>query len=113
MSPADTPESRPIAAQLATLAAIVENSDDAIISKDLDGLVTTWNRGAARIFGYTAEEIVGRPVALLVPPERRDEEPEILERLSRGERIDHFETVRLRKDGKRIDVSVTISPIRD
>jgi PAS domain S-box-containing protein len=95
------------------LAAIVDSSDDAIVSKDLNGIVQTWNRGAERIFGYTAAEIVGRPITLLVPPERPDEEPSILARIRRGERVDHYETVRVRRDGQRIDVSVTISPILD
>ncbi len=97
----------------ARLAAIVATSDDAIVSKDLTGIVQSWNTSAERIFGYTAAEMIGRPIATIVPPERGDEEPRILERLARGERVDHFETVRVRKDGKRIDVSVTISPIRD
>src|SRR5690349_5549921 len=95
------------------LARVVESSDDAIVSKDLNGIVTSWNRAAERIFGYTAAEMIGKPIALLVPPERPDEEPAILARLRRGERIDHYETVRVRKDGTRLDVSVTISPIRD
>src|SRR2546430_5840691 len=95
------------------LAAIVASSDDAIISKNLDGIVESWNDASERIFGYTAEEMIGKPIALLVPPERPDEEPGILARLRRGERVDHFQTVRIRKDGKRIDVSVTISPIKD
>jgi PAS domain-containing protein len=76
------------------LAAIVESSDDAIISKDLNGIIQTWNRGAERVFGYTAEEAVGKPVTILIPPERIDEEPGILARIRRGERIDHYETVR-------------------
>ncbi|HZR72747.1 MAG TPA: PAS domain S-box protein [Bradyrhizobium sp.] len=95
------------------LATIVETSDDAIISKNLDGVIQTWNRGAERIFGYTAEEIVGKPVTTLMPPERYDEEPGILARLRRGERIDHYHTVRQRKDGSLIDISLTVSPIRD
>jgi PAS domain S-box-containing protein len=95
------------------LAAIVETSDDAIISKNLDGIIQTWNRGAANIFGYTADEVVGKPVTVLMPPERRDEEPGILARLRRGERIDHYETVRRRKDGSLIDISLTVSPIQD
>ena len=95
------------------LAAIVESSYDAIISKTLDGIVLTWNKAAERIFGYTASEMIGKPIAVLVPPDRPDEEPQILARLSRGERIEQLETVRLRKDGTRIDVSVTSSPIRD
>jgi len=95
------------------LAAIVESSDDAIASKDLNGIVTSWNEAAERIFGYTAEEMIGRPIARLIPPERPDEELAILERLRRGERVDHYETVRVRKDGTRLNISVTISPIRD
>jgi PAS domain S-box-containing protein len=95
------------------LASIVESSDDAIISKDLNGVVVTWNKGAERIFGYTVDEMVGKPIALLIPPERVNEEPEILDRLRHGERIDHYETVRVRKDGRRIDISLTVSPIRD
>ncbi|MFB3818964.1 MAG: PAS domain S-box protein [Candidatus Methylomirabilales bacterium] len=95
------------------LAAIVDSSDDAIISKNLDGIIQTWNRGAERIFGYTAAEAIGRPIAMLIPPERPDEEPGILARIRRGERVDHYETVRIRKDGRRIDISVTISPIRE
>ena len=95
------------------LAAIVESSDDAIISKDLDGVITTWNRGAEELFGYTAAEAVGRPVTMLMPPERVDEEPDILARIRRGERIDHSETVRLRKDGSQLDISLTVSPMKD
>ncbi|MGN6368840.1 MAG: PAS domain S-box protein [Phycisphaerae bacterium] len=97
----------------ARLAAIVATSDDAIVSKDLNGIVQSWNAAAERIFGYTAAEMIGQPILKIIPPERLDEEPRILERLGRGERVDHFETVRLRKDGRRIDISVTISPIRD
>src|SRR5262249_55096027 len=92
----------------AYLAAIIDSSDDAIVSKDLNGIITSWNRGAEAIFGYTGEEVIGRPIALLFPPERLHEEDSILERLRRGERVDHFETVRRRKDGRSIDVSVTI-----
>jgi PAS domain S-box-containing protein len=95
------------------LAAIVESSDDAIIGKDLQGIITDWNAGARRIFGYTAEEMIGRSVTLLIPPERLDEEALILSKLRCGERLEHFETVRIRKDGKRIDVSLTTSPIKD
>jgi PAS domain S-box-containing protein len=97
----------------ARLAAIIEFSDDAIVSKDLNGIVTSWNRGAELIFGWSAAEIIGRPITMIIPPERKDEEPEILRRLRAGERVDHFETERVTKDGRRIDVSVTISPIRD
>ncbi|HKV14368.1 MAG TPA: PAS domain S-box protein [Reyranella sp.] len=95
----------------AHLAAIVESSDDAIVGKDLEGIIRTWNQGAERLFGYTAEEVVGRPVTMLMPPDRQHEEPGILARIRRGERIEHDETVRQRKDGTLIDVSLTISPI--
>ena len=95
------------------LAAVVNSSDDAIISKDLNGIINAWNRGAEKIFGYSASEILGKPMLMLFPPELVNEEAEILGRARRGESIEHFETVRVRKDGTRIDVSVTISPIRD
>jgi PAS domain S-box-containing protein len=95
------------------LAAVVESSDDAIISKTLDGIITTWNPGAERIFGYTAEEAIGKSITLLIPPELQHEEPSILARLRVGERIDHYETSRVRKDGKIIQVSLTSSPVRD
>lgn len=95
------------------LASIVESSDDAIISKDLNGVITTWNKGAERVFGYVAEEIIGKSVTLLIPEELLDEEPTILLRIRRGERIDHYETVRQRKDGTKIDISLTVSPIRN
>jgi PAS domain S-box-containing protein len=94
-------------------AAIVETSDDAIISKDLNGIIATWNKGAERLFGYTAAEAIGRPVLMLIPVDRQDEEPNILGRLVRGERIDHYETVRRRKDGSLIQISLTVSPIKD
>ena len=93
--------------------AIIESSDDAIISKTLDGIVTSWNRGAQSVFGYTEAEMLGQPMLLLFPAERLDEERFILEKLVAGEKVDHFETVRIRQDGSRVDVSVTISPIRD
>jgi two-component system CheB/CheR fusion protein len=93
--------------------AIVECCDDAVLSKDLDGIIKTWNRGAERLFGYTAEETIGRPVTMLIPADRLDEEPGILARLRRGERIDHYETVRQRKDGGLIDISLTVSPVKD
>ena len=95
------------------LAAIVESSDDAIIGKTLESVITTWNHGAERIFGYTAAEVIGKPVTLLIPPNQIDEEPAILQKLRRGERIDHYETVRVRKDGTLLDVSLTVSPIKD
>src|SRR5207249_7980021 len=95
------------------LADIVQSSDDAIISKALNGAITSWNPGAEKLFGYSAGEAVGKPILMLIPPDRHREEPEIMARIERGENVDHFETVRLRKDGERIDVSETISPIRD
>jgi PAS domain S-box-containing protein len=95
------------------LAAVVDSSDDAIISKDLSGIINAWNRGAEKIFGYPAAEAVGKPMTMLMPPDRVNEEPAILTRIQRGESVEHFETVRVRKDGTKIDVSVTISPIRD
>ena len=97
----------------AELVAIVESCDDAIVSKDLDGIIRSWNRGAERLFGYTADEAIGRSVTMLIPPERADEEPEILARLRRGERVDHFESIRVAKDGRLVNVSLTISPVRD
>lgn len=105
---------RPSASQYQRLlAAIVDSSDDAIVSKDLNGIITSWNRSAERLFGYTSEEAVGRSITLIIPPERLDEEAHILEKLRRGERVDHFETVRMRKDGSKLDVSLTISPVKD
>ena len=98
---------------VARLAAIVESSDDSIISKDLNGIITTWNSGAERIFGYKADEVIGKPVTILIPPGRRDEEPDILGRIRRGEKVDHYETVRQRKDGSFVDISLTVSPVRD
>jgi PAS domain S-box-containing protein len=95
------------------LVAIVESSHDAIVSKDLNGIIQTWNAGAEHIFGYAAEEVVGKSITIIIPPDRLDEEPQILARLRAGERVDHFETVRRRKDGGLIDVSLTISPVRD
>jgi PAS domain S-box-containing protein len=94
------------------LVSIVESSDDAIISKDLDGVIQTWNAAAEHLFGYTAEEAVGQPVTMLIPAERQDEEPGILARIRRGERIHHYETVRRRKDGSLVDISLTVSPVR-
>ena len=94
-------------------AALVESSDDAIIGKTLEGYVTSWNRGAEAIFGYSCADIVGKHISILIPKDRQSEEPSILEKIRRGESVDHYETVRIRKDGKMIDVSVTISPIRD
>ena len=95
------------------LAAVVDSSDDAIIGKDLNGIITAWNRGAEKIFGFSAAEVMGKPMLMIFPPDRVNEESDILARIARGESVEHFETVRVRKDGAKIDVSVTISPIRD
>jgi PAS domain S-box-containing protein len=95
------------------LAAIVESSDDAIISKDLNGIVRSWNRSAERLFGYTAEEVIGKSITIVIPPDRLGEEPQILGRLQRGERVDHFETIRRHKDGTLLDISLTISPVKN
>jgi two-component system, chemotaxis family, CheB/CheR fusion protein len=94
-------------------AAIIESSDDAILSKNLDGIIASWNPGAERLFGYKAEEIVGKSVTLLIPAERHNEEPEIIARVRRGEKVDHYETVRLRKDGSLVDISLSVSPVKD
>lgn len=98
---------------LAELAAIVASSDDAIISKTLDGIIRSWNTGAQRLFGYTAQEAIGQPITLVIPRDRQSEEQVIIERLRRGERIEHFETVRMTKDGRLINISLTVSPLRD
>jgi PAS domain S-box-containing protein len=93
------------------LASIVQSSDDAIVSKDLNGIITTWNRGAEMLFGYTADEVIGQPITILIPEEYRDEESTILERIRRGERIDHYETVRRRRDGTSVEISLSVSPV--
>jgi PAS domain S-box-containing protein len=95
------------------LASIVEFSDDAIVSKDLDGIILSWNRGAERLFGYSSSEVVGKPITILIPSDSQTEEGRILGRIRRGERVDHYETVRRRKDGSLVDISLTVSPIRD
>ena len=95
------------------LAAIVESSDDAIVGKNLDGIITSWNAGAECIFGYAAEEIIGKPIMILIPADYQKEEEAIIERLRRGQRVESFETVRRRKDGSLIDVSLTISPVKN
>jgi two-component system CheB/CheR fusion protein len=95
------------------LAAIVESSEDAIVSKDLNGIIMSWNQGAERIFGYRADEVFRKPVTILIPPDRPNEEPEMLRRIRQGQRVEHYETVRRRKDGTLIDVSLTVSPVKD
>ena len=103
--------SRPSVDPAAWLAAIVASSDDAIISKDLDGVIQTWNRGAERIFGYTASEAIGRSIAIIIPPDRLHEEKTVLARVRAGQTVEHFETVRRRKDGRAVQISLTVSPI--
>jgi PAS domain S-box-containing protein len=95
------------------LVSIVESSQDAIVAKDLNGIITNWNHGAEQLFGYTAEEVIGKPVTTLIPDDHLDEEPDILKRIRRGERVDHYETVRQRKDGSLVEISLMVSPIRD
>jgi PAS domain S-box-containing protein len=95
------------------LALIVESSDDAIISKDLNSIITSWNKGAERLFGYMADEVIGKPITILIPPERQDEEPAILAQIRRGQRVEPYETVRVRKHGSLIDISLTVSPVRN
>ncbi|MBX3381783.1 MAG: PAS domain S-box protein [Phycisphaeraceae bacterium] len=109
----DATERKAFALAQARLAAIVESSDDAIVSKDLNGVITSWNRGAERLFGYAETEAVGRHISMLIPSDRIDEEPAILGRIRRGEAVNHFETIRRRKDGTLVDVSVTVSPLVD
>jgi PAS domain S-box-containing protein len=95
------------------LWSVIENCDDAIITKNLDGILAGWNKAAERMFGYAAEEVIGMPVTILIPLDRHDEEPEILARIRSGERVLHYETVRRRKDGTLFDVSLTVSPIKN
>jgi PAS domain S-box-containing protein len=95
------------------IAAIVESSEDAVLTKNLEGIITSWNHGATRLFGYTADEVIGKPVTILIPEERHEEEPTILARVRRGQRIDHYETIRQRKDGSTVDISLTVSPVKD
>ncbi len=109
----DVTERRRAEETRALLAAVVAASDDAIVSKDLDGVIRTWNDAAERLFGYAAAEAIGKPIHIILPPELQEQERRILEHLRRGEPIDHFETVRLTKDGRRVEVSLTISPVRD
>jgi two-component system, chemotaxis family, CheB/CheR fusion protein len=109
----DVTERQRAHAATVSLAAIVNSSDDAIIGIDLDGVITSWNKGAERLFGYTAQEAIGQPITMLIPPDRQHEQPEILGRLKRGESLDHFETVRWRKNRSPLEISLTISPIKD
>ncbi|MEG9435074.1 PAS domain S-box protein [Edaphobacter sp. HDX4] len=109
----DITEQKQAEKAMASLAAIVESSDDAIVSKDLNGIVTSWNRGAERILGYSADEIIGKSITTIIPLELQEDEPQILDKVRRGERIEHFETVRMHKNGDRLDVSLTISPVRN
>src|SRR6202050_2803461 len=95
------------------LAAIVETSDDAIVAKDLNGIITSWNSSAERIFGYTEQEVLGKPITILIPPDLQAQEAEMLQRLRAGERIEHFETVRIAKNGGQVMVSLTISPLKE
>ncbi len=95
------------------IASIVESSDDAIISKDLNGTILSWNDGAGRLFGYTAEEMIGKPITILIPPQRLEEEPGIISRIARGEQVHHYETIRRRKDGSLVNISLTVSPVKD
>ena len=99
--------------RLRWLASIVESSDDAIISSNVGRVITTWNNAAGRLYGYTADEVIGRPVTILIPPDRHDEQRTIFQRIMRAERIKNYETVRQRKDGSSVDVSLTISPVKN
>lgn len=109
----DIHERKRAALESSLLGAIVDSCDDAIVSKDLTGVITSWNRGAERLFGYTAAEAIGQSVSMLIPAERLQEEPTILAQLRLGQRVDHFETIRVRKDGSRLNISLTISPVKD
>src|SRR5271170_2910305 len=109
----DTAEPKVADEIVSRLAAIVESSDDAIIAKDLNGIITNWNSSAERIFGYTENEVLGKPITIIIPPELQAQEIDILRRLRSGDRIEHFETVRVTKTGKRVLVSLTVSPVRD
>src|SRR5467141_5312182 len=106
-------DNEPDALSRAQLAAIVASSDDVIVSKTLDGIITSWNPAAERTFGWTAAEAVGQPITLIVPDDRRAEEDDVLARIRRGERVDHFETVRRAKDGRMVNISLTVSPVKD
>lgn len=109
----DIPELSEAENALAHLAAIVDSSDDAIVSKDLNGIIRTWNPGAQRLFGYTAEQAIGRSIRMIIPAEHQDEEDEVLRRIRSGQRVDHFETMRQRLNGSLVPISITVSPVRD
>src|SRR5262249_38507890 len=109
----DILERRKAERSAALLAEIVRSSEDAIITKNLDGIISSWNASAERMFGYAAEEVVGKPITIIIPAERLSEETFILEQLRHGRRVEHFETVRVSRSGKHIDISLTVSPIRD
>ena len=109
----ETRESIEVEGAAYRLAAIVASSEDAIVSKDLNGTVTSWNAAAERIFGYTAEEMIGRSIRVIIPADRQGEEDEVLAHVRAGERLDHFDTVRQRKDGSFVDISLTVSPVHD
>src|SRR2546421_1136500 len=109
----DITQHKQVEEELFKLAAIVESSDDAIFSRTLDGLILSWNKGAEHLYGYTPQEMIGKPIHTLVPADRTQEWEEIMQRLRAGHRLEHFETVRSRKDGSLIDVSITLSPVRD
>src|SRR6266704_2422110 len=106
-------DSLPAAVYTTDAAGRITYYNDAIGSKNLNGIITSWNRGAEQLFNYTAEEVIGKPVTILIPADRQDEEPGILERVRRGERIDHYETVRRRKDGSLVEISLTVSPVKN
>src|SRR5262245_41160344 len=110
---ADITERKQAEDTMGQLVAIVESSDDAIVSKDLNGVIMSWNKGAEKLFGYSAEEVIGKSIMIVIPPDREDEEKRVLESIRRGEKIDHYETVRRRKDGAPVEISLTVSPLRD
>src|SRR5690606_39230649 len=111
--PRQDPSWRLEAESKALLAAIVESSDDAIVSKDMDGIIMSWNAGAEHIFGYKADEVIGRPITILVPADRQSEETRILSRIRAGQYVHHFDTIRQRKDGSLVHISLSVSPVKD
>src|SRR5271166_2164348 len=109
MKPFDSPADQ----GAALLAAIVDSSDDAIVSKTLEGIIMSWNRGAEKMFGYSAAEAIGQHITLIIPAERHTEEDHVLAQIRRGQKIDHFETIRQAKDGRKVDISLSVSPVKD